>query len=132
MDSIISSLVIRDEIGERVKRRWWRSGEIDKSRWQMLDSLIEKRIQAAKDNLTKSLLTELRELRDDTSLSATARGTRAEKLDGRIWRHLENGELDEAQQNLLGKVLKDVSSGESKASKADTRKRKKTKSVVNP
>ena len=46
--SVKKLMEIRSEIGERVRKRWWQSDELDKSRWQITEGLIENRIRNAK------------------------------------------------------------------------------------
>ena len=71
----------------------------------------------AKENLTRGLLSEIRALRGQKDLDATASRERYSALEERCWKHLENGELDEPQHSLLLKVIRE-SPGSSSAKSA--------------
>jgi TRAP transporter TAXI family solute receptor len=111
-DSVRKLVEIRSEIEERVRNRWWRREELDKSRWRSLSGLIESRINEAKENLTRSLLTEIRAVKGSDGLAATARDERFSVLEERIWKHMEHGELTESQHHLLLKVFREGPSRE--------------------
>jgi hypothetical protein len=74
--------------------------------------LIESRINEAKENLTRSLLTEIRAVKGSDGLAATARDERFSVLEERIWKHMEHGELTESQHHLLLKVFREGPSRE--------------------
>jgi TRAP transporter TAXI family solute receptor len=105
--SVRKLVEIRSEIDRRVKNRWWRLDEVDKSRWRTLNNLIESRIREAKENLTRALLTEFRTIRGQNGQGDGRRGEEFCALEERIWKHLENGELDEPQHSLLLKVRRE-------------------------
>ena len=96
---------IRTEIGDRVKRRWWRAGRLNKRRWQELEDLIDARMKEAMDNLMRTILGEIRSLEGD---DAAERKERFASLEGRVWNHLESGELNAAQHGLLLKVIQEM------------------------
>ena len=105
-DSVHKLLEIRDrEIRERAQRRWWRIGELDKSRWRYLHDLINDRIKQAKENLTVALAEDLRGLAQETGLDAADRRQRLESLDERVWMYFQKGELDASHQAMLMEVI---------------------------
>ena len=104
-DSVRKLLRIRQEIQERVRRRWWRWGELNKPRWRYLHDLIEDRVEDAKENLANSLVGELRELAAYESLDQATRIEHYDLLKRRIWRHFGDGELDSPQREMLLKLL---------------------------
>ena len=115
--SVQRLLIIRSEIDERVKKRWWTTDELDRSRWQALMNLIESRKKEAQENLTRALLREIRAHRAQGDLDAAQRRELYAALEERSWQHLENGELDEPQHSLLLKVIRE-SPGSSSAKSA--------------
>ena len=100
-------MAIRSEIDERVKKRWWSWEEMDKSRWRMLNDLIEDRVKEAKDTLTRSLLTEIRAAKADQTVGEQELLHRLSDLADKTWNRLEQGELDETHHSLLLKVIQD-------------------------
>ena len=117
LHSVQRLVIIRSEIDGRVKRRWWTSDELDRSRWQALVNLIDSRKKEAQENLTRALLREMRAHRDQWDLDAAQRRELYAALEQRSWKHLENGELDEPQHSLLLKVIRE-SPGSSPAKSA--------------
>lgn len=117
LHSVQRLVVIRSEIDGRVKRRWWTSDELDRSRWQVLVNLIESRKKEAQENLTRALLREMRAHRAQGELDAAQRRELYAALEERSWKHLLNGELDEPQHSLLLKVIRE-SPGSSSAKSA--------------
>ena len=115
--SVKKLMEIRSEIGERVRKRWWQPGEVDKSRWRISEGLLENRMRNAKENLTRALLSEIRALRNQGGPDAPQRRQLYATLEERSWKHLENGELDEPQHSLLLKVIRE-SPGSSSAKSA--------------
>ena len=115
--SVRRLVIIRSEIDERVKRRWWSWDELDRSRWETLMNLIENRKEEAQENLTRALLSEIRAVRGQGDLDATQQRELC-ALEERSWKHLENGELDESQHSLLLKVILHESPGSSSAKSA--------------
>ncbi len=105
-DSVHSLLEIRDrEIRERVQQRWWRAGELDKSRWRHLHDLINDRIKLAKENLTAALAEDLRGFAHETGLDAADRRQRLQSLEERVWTYFQKGELDASHQAMLMEVI---------------------------
>ena len=118
--SVKKLMEIRSEIGDRVRKRWWQPDELDKSRWQISEGLIDNRIRNAKENLTRALLSEIRALRSQGDLDAPQRRQLYATLEERSWKHLENGELDEPQHSLLLKVIREtLGSSSAKSAAAD-------------
>lgn len=98
-------LTIRGEIRERVRRRWWRWGELDKPRWRRLNDLIGDQLTQARANLVNSLVVEIRSLTPfpDTGEDESAQHYRA--IEHRIWKYFEGGELDPPQHCMLIDLL---------------------------
>lgn len=105
--SVVRLMAIRSEIDERVKKRWWSSAEMDKSRWRMLNDLIEDRVKEAKDTLTRSLLSEIRAAKADENVGEQEELRRLSALAEKAWNCLEQGELDESHHSLLLKVIQE-------------------------
>jgi TRAP transporter TAXI family solute receptor len=101
LDSVRRLVSMRDEIEERVRRRWWQTGELDKRRWRYLYDLIRDRITEAKDNLTRELVSEIRAVAATTRLDETTRRERNRSIELRVWKHFENGELEASQREML-------------------------------
>ncbi|UCF81502.1 MAG: TAXI family TRAP transporter solute-binding subunit [Acidobacteriota bacterium] len=106
-DSVEKLLVIRDEIQERVRRRWWHLGELDNSHWRYLHGLIDDRVNEAKKILTRALVSEIRRYGKDGAMDGAVRQARHDSLMQRIWAFFESGELEAAQHDLLLKMLQD-------------------------
>ena len=104
-DSAERLLAIRDDIQERVRRRWWRAGELDRPRWDYLHGLISDLISEAKENLTRKLATDIRAAvrLDDQSQQQQ----RLDSIEHRIWDYFENGELQATQKEMLGQLLEE-------------------------
>jgi hypothetical protein len=101
-DSVSKLVEIRTgEIRKRVRWRWWRLGELDKSRWRYLHDLINDRIKGARENLARAIAEEFREVEQETGLDDTARLDILRSLQERIWRCFEKGELDASQHGML-------------------------------
>jgi hypothetical protein len=101
-DSVSKLLEIRTgEIRERVRWRWWRLGELDKSRWRYLHDLINDRIKGARENLTRAIAEEFRKVELETGLGDAARLDILRSLEERIWRCFEKGELDASHHGML-------------------------------
>ena len=108
-DSAHQLVEIRDsEIRERVQRRWWRAGELDKGRWRYLHDLTNDRIKEAKENLTAALAEDLRKLASETGLDSPSGRARLRSLEGRVWGYFQKGELDASQQTLLLEVMQQI------------------------
>jgi hypothetical protein len=100
-------LRFREEIQERVRRRWWRWGELDKDRWRYLGTLIQERVAEAKGNLTRAFVVEIRALMKDSELSEAERRHRCQSIEDRIMEFFARGELDASQQKILRELLKE-------------------------
>jgi len=79
-DSVERLLKIRDEVQERVRRRWWQRGELDKHRWCYLHDLIHDRIGESKENLTRAFVAEIRDAMADVELDETTRQQRCRSM----------------------------------------------------
>jgi TRAP transporter TAXI family solute receptor len=106
--SVMKLFLIQEEIRERVRQRWWQLGEIDKPRWRYLQDLINDSIMEAKENLTRSLVVEIRRNLDDDSLDDEARMERQTALKRRVGTVFEKGEIAESQYWLLIKLIGDA------------------------
>jgi hypothetical protein len=102
-DSAEQLLDLRNEIQERVRRRWWRWGELDKPRWRYLHDLIGDQLRQARANLTRALVAEVRSLAPFPELDEAEPGQHLQAIERRIWKYYEEGELDSSQhEKLLG------------------------------
>ena len=55
-ESVRMLIEIRDgELLRRVRMRWWRNDEIDRSRWRDLHDLINDRIKEAKESTSQGV-----------------------------------------------------------------------------
>ncbi len=109
--SVQKLAALHSEIDTHVNKKWWSLDEIDTSRWRRLADLIEWRKKEAKENLTRAILTEIGAVRKEHDGGPTRQHERYAALTERAWKHLENGELDEAQHNLLMKVISESPGG---------------------
>ncbi|MHC4331498.1 MAG: TAXI family TRAP transporter solute-binding subunit, partial [Planctomycetota bacterium] len=107
-DSVERLLKIRAEIQERVRRRWWRWGELDKHRWRYLRDLIHDRIGEAKENLTRAFVTEIRAVTNATELTNAERRKQCRSIENCILEFFEKAELDPSQQKILRELVRDV------------------------
>ena len=98
----------REEIRERAISRWWRLGELDKSRWRHLYDLINLRIVGAQANLARSLSKEFRKIAEETGPEDASRIERIRSFEERTCRYFEKGELDGAQHGLLLDVIREA------------------------
>jgi TRAP transporter TAXI family solute receptor len=130
-DSVGRLLEIRDEIQQRVRRRWWRWGELDKHRWRYLRDLIHDRIGEAKENLTRALVAEIRSVATDTNLDDSTRQQRYRSIKNHIWEFFEKGELDPSQQKLLRELLRETCESGNEVEQSQ-REKKPTGSVSSP
>ncbi|UCC72868.1 MAG: TAXI family TRAP transporter solute-binding subunit [Gemmatimonadota bacterium] len=108
-DSVATLLAVRDEIQERVRRRWWQPGELDKGRWRYMYDLVNDRVAEAKDNLTRALAAEVRALAADAELDENTRQQRRESIKTRIAEYFEKGELDASQRQILCELIQEDS-----------------------
>jgi hypothetical protein len=106
-DSVHKFLEIRDEIQQRVRRRWWRFSELDKQRWRYLRDLINDRIGEAKETLTRAFVTEIRTVMTDTELSAVDRQQTYRSVESRVLQLFSKGELDASQQKILRELIRE-------------------------
>ena len=107
-ESVRKLLEIRDvEIRDRVRFRWWRTGELDRSRWRDLHDLIDDRIKIAKENLTAALAQDLRTIAQESNSDPTLRRERLRPLQERAWQYFQSGELDASHQAMLMEVIQE-------------------------
>jgi hypothetical protein len=114
-DSVQKLLRIREEIQERVRRRWWRWGELDKNRWRYLHDLIHDRTGEAKENLTRAFVTEIRALKNDAELCDAEKRKQCQSIENRILEFFGTAELDSSQQKILRELLRECSQQDVKA-----------------
>ncbi len=122
-DSVQRLLKIRDEIQQRVRRRWWKWGELDKHRWRYLRDLIHDRIGEAKENLTRAFVAEIHAVVNDREMDETGRRQRYRAIEDRILEFFEKAELDPSQQKMLRELLKECRQRNTKAEKSKDRKK---------
>ncbi len=106
-DSVERLLRLKEEIGERVQKRWWQPGEINESRWRYLRGLINDRSNEAKENLTGALLDEIRAVTRDPDLDSPARLERYHQIEGKVLDFCEDNELDPLQRDMLRDLLRE-------------------------
>ena len=97
----------RTELPDRARRRWWRLGELDQSRWRYLHDLITDRIALAKENLSRALAEEIRGIARDESQDAIARDKHLRILEERVWMCFQEEELDASHQGMLLDIIHD-------------------------
>jgi len=119
-DSVERLLEIREEIQARVRRRWWQPGELDKPRWRYLYDLINDGIRQAKENLTRTLVAEIRTLTPQPELDETTGRQRYRSIERRVWEYFENGELDPSQRRMLLELLQERSQQSAEARESQT------------
>lgn len=98
---------IRQEIQDRVRRRWWFPGELDKPRWQFLRDIIDARIEEAKGKLMLALVAEIRATAQANVKEGVAAQVLFNALTLRVWDFFERGELDASQHGLLLKLIQE-------------------------
>ncbi|MHC4175164.1 MAG: TAXI family TRAP transporter solute-binding subunit [Planctomycetota bacterium] len=130
-DSVGRLLEIRDEIQQRVRRRWWRLGELDKHRWRYLRDLIHDRIGEAKENLTRAFVAEIRNVAHDPELDKTTRKQHYRSIEARIWEFFQKAELDPSQQKLLCELLRETGESSNEVEQSQ-REKKPTGAVSSP
>ncbi|UCC74373.1 MAG: hypothetical protein JSV86_07395, partial [Gemmatimonadota bacterium] len=108
-NSVKRLLEVRGEIQERVRRRWWQPGELDKGRWRYMYDLVNDRVAEAKDNLTRALAAEVHALAADSELDETTRQQRYQSIKVRIGKYFEKGELDASQRQILCELIQEDS-----------------------
>jgi hypothetical protein len=106
-DSVEKLLKLREEIEERVQRRWWQAGEINESRWRYLRGLINDRASEAKENLAEALLEEIRAVTRDPGLDGPGRLERYREIEGKVLDFCEDNELDPLQRDMLRDLLRE-------------------------
>lgn len=104
-DSVSKLVEIRHEIKQRVKKRWWQIGEINRIRWQNLEDLVNSAILDAKDNFVRKIVVEIRTLPEESQGDTTSMNDHYLMLKDQIWKHFEHGELDPVQHKHLLEVL---------------------------
>ncbi len=100
-------LMIRSDIRESIRRKWWQRGKLDEFRRRELDKMIEDYIKESQGKLSKALLTQIRDVGSDEKLDNKSKLKRYSELEKLLWNSLENGDLDESQHGFLMKVLKE-------------------------
>jgi TRAP transporter TAXI family solute receptor len=118
-ESVATLLEMRVEIQNRVRKRWWNSGELDKGRWRYLYDLVNDRVGEAKDNLMRELAAKVRVLADDSELDNAARREHLQSTAARISDYFEKGELDAAQRAILRALIEESNQGNSDTGTAE-------------
>ncbi len=108
-DSVDQLRDLRDEIQDRVRRRWWQRGELGKRNWRYLHDLINERIAVSRDNLARAMVAEVRAVAGRRDLSEPARAARYDELETAIWQYFERGELEAAQHTMLLSAIERLS-----------------------
>ena len=103
--SVRKLLDIRREIRDMAKRRRWQAGEINTDRWRVLEDVVNDGIQDAKQHLERALITEIRKPPPQVQDDHEAGRDYYSNVRERIWKHLENGELDAVQHARLLEIL---------------------------
>ena len=106
-DSVHKHSQIREEIRERVQRRWWHVGELDKPRWRYLDDLIRDRIASAQENTTKQLAEEIRSAMTVAANDEITRDTGLRTLEERVWECFRRTELNASQMSMLREMIRE-------------------------
>jgi TRAP transporter TAXI family solute receptor len=122
-DSVRRFIKIRDEIQDRVRRRWWRFGELDKLRWRYLRDLVHDRIGEAKENLTRTFVMEIRTVMTDTELSDAERQQRCRSIEIRVLELFAKGELDPSQQKILRELTRECREHDPEAGELDNERK---------
>ncbi len=104
--SVHDLLQIGQEIRECSLHSTWRSEQLDGSRTRELKQLVGEGIELSRRNLKRSLLAELRHLKEvGPEQVVTAKGFRS--LEAAVWNYLEEGELDPEQHSFLLQAIRD-------------------------
>ncbi len=102
--SVQKLVALRKELRQRAQRSWWHPGQLDKSRWNDLEEMIEDRIQEARATRTKALLREVQSLAEREESAAI---DSAVELRRRVWLCTQNGEMSGSQLELVLRALDD-------------------------
>ena len=111
---------LRREIHERVRRRFWRLGELNKPRWSYLRDLIDNRIRESRENMTRALVQEIRDAVQDSDLDPAVRIKNRNALEQRIWQCFESGEVFAAQHEMLLRMLRESGTTEQRENQQST------------
>lgn len=110
--SAVSKLLeIQTQLLERVHRRWWQLGELDKPRWRYLHDLIEDRVRQAQEKRAQVLIGEFRQHGEDSSGEQAQRRGSQTILAQRLWQLFETGELEASQYELLMNLVQKYDPG---------------------
>jgi hypothetical protein len=94
------------EARERTHRSAWQMGGLDGARTRDLEQLVARGIETSRQRLKRSLLAELRHLREaDPEHALGAKGFRS--LEAAVWLYVEEGELDSTQHGFLLEAIRD-------------------------
>ena len=104
-NSVGRLLAIRRETQERVRRRWWQLGEIDRTRRRDLRELIDNRIAEAKESLARSYMAEIRSAARTEGSPSSERRSTLEQIETRVWATYEDGEIDSGQRESLSDMI---------------------------
>jgi hypothetical protein len=95
------------EILDRVNRRYYRAGELDKTRWRLLNEIIGGRLNEAKDKLTRRLAHEIRVASREPGVDPATRRKHIHSLEQSVWESYEEGVLDASHHGLLLEVIRE-------------------------
>jgi len=109
---------MRGQISERVVRRSWAPGEIDRGRWRELHDLINELLADQKETWSRKLLSEVRAVLDDPGLDDADRASRLVSLEARVVSSVETGALDAAQFALFQSLFSGARAGDSSAGRS--------------
>jgi TRAP transporter TAXI family solute receptor len=96
---------IQSDLRGRVRMAWWQWRQLDRHRWQPLNALIVARIGEAKERLFRAMVADIRALGANGNPEQMREA--AEATRDRLWKHLENGELDTDQLRRLLEMLEE-------------------------
>jgi uncharacterized protein len=119
-NSVARLLGLRSEIHERVRRRFWRLGELNKPRWGYLRDLTDNRLRESRENMTRALVQEIHDAMQDSDLDRTERIKNRNALEQRIWQCFESGEVFAAQQEMLLRMLRESDMPEQRENQQST------------
>ena len=104
-DAFPRLLKIRKEIEECVRKKWWSWYDLDKGRGFYLQNLVSSRISETQENLTKSFVAEIRNVKMNTAMKADDRSREYQAIEHRVLNHFKDGELDSSHLKLIRELL---------------------------
>ena len=98
-------LMIRSDIRESIKKKWWQRGKLDEFRRRELEKMITDYITESQEKLAKALLIQIRDFNSIKNISSEEKLKRLNELEDVLWNNLENRDLSESQHDFLSKVM---------------------------